>query len=329
MTRPPRRTLALAATATAALVLAACGTTETDPAAGDPTGPQTTAAETTESPDATDSPEPTEPAEEATGAGEDATHTPDATEPADGGSADDEAGAGEVSGVPVYYVVESPDGPRLVREFRTVPDEGDLVTSAVLAMLSVEPNDPDYLSAWAPSDDVTVTRDGDTITVDVPASVFSDGVGAAYEAAAYQQLVYTATAAAAMAGEPATTVVLLEDGGSGDGWGHVGTGEPMTRAPQIDVLNHTWILSPAEGERVAAGEVTIRGYGASFEGNFVVHVDGPGVDVMEPTTGDGMGFGEWEYRLDLEPGEYTVYVENSSGMDDFVPHTDSKTFVVE
>ncbi|NLJ55148.1 MAG: hypothetical protein GX344_13635 [Intrasporangiaceae bacterium] len=326
MIRRLRSTLTL--TVATALALSACGSRDDAPPARPTTSPEVTATETTEPAEPTDTPEPTESHGEATGDGEDATHTPDADEPTDGGSADDDASSGEVSGVPVYYLVESPDGPRLVREFRTVPDEGDLVTSAVMAMMSVAPNDPDYWSPWTAPDAADVTRDGDTITVDVPASVFGRGVGAAYEGMAYEQLVYTVTAAAVFDGNPASRVVLLADGARGDGWGHIGVGDVWTRGPQHDVLNQTWILSPAEGQTVPAGEVTIRGYGASFEGNFMVHVNGPGVDVTEPTTGTGMGFGEWEYSLDLGPGEYTVTVENSSGRDDFQPHTDSKTFTV-
>ena len=327
MTRRALRSLAL--TSITAVVLAGCGADNADPSADPTTSPQVTVTETTEPVGTTDPAEPSEPTGEATGGEDDATHTQDATEPAGGGSADDEASEGEISGVPVYYLVESPDGPRLVREFRTVPDEGDLVTSAVMAMMSVPPNDPDYSSVWQTPSSVTLTREGDTITVDVPASVFSRGVGAAYEAASYQQLIYTVTAAAAVDGNPASSVILLTDGGPSDGWGHIGTGDAWTRAAQIETLNHTWILAPAEGEIVPAGHVTIRGYGASFEGNFVVRVNGPGVDVTEPTTGMGMGFGEWEYSIDLEPGEYTVSAQNSSGKDDFTPHTDSKTFTVK
>lgn len=302
----PRLTRTLALTTTAALALAACGSGDDDPAAV-PTSPEITA----------------------TGEGEDATHTDAATEPADGGSADPQAAAGEVDGVPVYYVVESPDGPRLVREYRTVPDRGDLVTSALMAMMSLLPNDPDYSTPWVAPESVTVERQGDLLRVDVPAVAFSQGIGSELSARAIDQLVYTATAAAAVEGDPVEQVEIVKDGQQGEVWGHLTVGEALTRSPQIDVLNHTWILSPTEGESVPAGEVTIRGYGASFEGNFVVHVDGPGVDVMEPTTGTGIGFGEWEYSLELEPGEYTVHVENSSGQDDFQPHTDSKTFTVE
>lgn len=313
MSRRPARILALTAALT--LALSACGADSQAPA-DSPTATTTVQEPGPSTPAATETP--SEP-----------THTPPAEpEEPTGASPDDEAGAGEVSGVPVYYVVETPDGPRLVREFRTVPDEGDLVTSAVMAMMSVAPKDPDYWSSWRAPASLEVTRAGDRVTVDVPSTVFAGGAGASYEVAGYQQLVHTVTAAAAVDGNPVTEVVLLQDGARGDGWGHVGVGDVWTRAPQAEILSFVWVLSPAEGETVPAGEVTINGYGASFEGNFIVRVTGNGVDVMEPTTGTGMGFGEFSYSLELAPGQYTVSVENTSGKDDFEPTVDTKTFTV-
>ena len=79
-----------------------------------------------------------------------------------------------------------------------------------------------------------------------------------------------------------------------------------------------------------AGEVTITGYGASFEANFLWRVEGPsGTEEGYTLSDEGMGFGELEFTVDLAPGSYTVTVENTSGMGEgFVPHTDSKTFTV-
>lgn len=319
-TRPPIRTMALALTAAVALALTACGSTAQRPGS---TGPDTspTTSLSTQGPGTAAATEDSTPGQPDAPGSE--TEAP-AADPVDAG-----ASTGEVADVPVYYLVESPDGPRLAREFRTVPDQGDLITSAVMAMMSVPPKDPDYWTNWIASDEVTVSRTGETVTVDVPRSVFGTGIGAAYEGFSYQQLVYTVTAAAAMAGTPATHVVLLENGGPGEGWGHIGVGDAWTRGAQHDVLNQVWLLSPAEGQVVPAGAVTFRGYGTSFEANFVWRITGAGVDLTEPTTGsNGMGFGEFEFTVDLVPGTYSVTVENSSGADDFAPHTDSKTFVV-
>lgn len=312
--RPRRPLLTLASTLAAVLSVSACGSQAADPRT-DPTSPTPTATmetgpsngTTTEAPETID----------------------DLIEGFGGDSPDAEPGLGEVSGVPVYYLVESSEGPRLVREFRTVPEHGDPITTAVHAMMAVPPQDPDYWSAWVAPDDMSVTRQEDRITIDVPSSVFGHGVGAAEEEISYAQLVYTATAAAAWIGEPVSEVVLLENGAPGDGWGHVGVGDPWTRSPALDVVNHVWLLSPTEGESVPAGPVTFRGYGASFEANFVWYLTGEGVELSEPTTGtNGIGFGDFEFTVDLAPGTYTVTVGNSHGKDDSHTHTDSKSFVV-
>lgn len=242
----------------------------------------------------------------------------------------DDAGGGEISGVPVYYVGDSGGSFRLFREWRTVPDLGDPVESAVSAMMSLPPLDPDYSTPWVAPDELEVEREGSGITVDVSANAFSGSVGSELSALALQQLVYTATAASTLDGPAATTVTILMDGAAADAWGHVRVGDPLTRAPQAEALSQVWILSPVEGEEVDAGEVRIRGYGASFEANFLWRVEGPGGPYEGYTLSDeGMGFGEFEFTVDLEPGTYTATVENTSGLGEgFVPHTDSKTFTV-
>lgn len=262
------------------------------------------------------------------------TPTADVTTPADGEEptvpVDDDAAAGELSGVPVYYVGDSGGSFRLFREFRTVADLGDPVESAVMAMMSVPPMDPDYSTPWVAPDELEVERAGSSITVDVSADAFSGSVGSELSALALQQLVYTATAASTLDGPAATTVTILMDGAASDAWGHVRVGDPLTRAPQAAVLSHVWILSPAEGDELSAEKVTVSGYGASFEANFVWRVEGPSGPLEGFTLSDnGMGFGEFAFSVDLEPGTYTVTVESTSGLGEgFVPHTDSKTFTV-
>lgn len=301
----PTRALAAAGCLALAVALAGCGSDEpTDPGTATPTtaptGTVTPTAQTTPS----DGDEPTVPV-------------------------DDDAAAGELSGVPVYYVGDSGGSFRLFREFRTVADLGDPVESAVMAMMSVPPMDPDYSTPWVAPDELEVEREGSSITVDVSADAFSGSVGSELSALALQQLVYTATAASTLDGPAATTVTILMDGAAADAWGHVRVGEPMTRAPQAQVLSHVWVLSPAEGDELNAEEVTVSGYGASFEANFVWRVEGPSGPLEGFTLSDnGMGFGEFDVTVDLEPGTYTVTVESTSGLEEFVPHTDSKTFTV-
>lgn len=329
MTRRPFRVFA--AGAAVALALTGCGTGS---GSDDPAATPTETATQTATATATETGTATETETEAPDSEETDNSQWDGEEPT-GASGDDAAGDGEVEDVPVYYLAEAPDGPALVREFRTAPDEGDLITTAIMAMMNLEPRDPDYSSAWGSADSVTVTREGDAITVDVPSSAFENDLSAGEEVLAWQQLVYTATAAAAIDGEAATTVTVLQDGGEGDAWGEGGPGESLQRASQTDVLLQSWVTSPAHGATVEAGEVTLEGYGASFEGNFVITLtgttaDGESVEIKEPTTSsNGTGFGTWEYTVELEPGEYNVSVRNDSGKDDFEPDVDDKDFTVE
>lgn len=304
-----RRRTALAGCAAVVLALgvSGCGSDEpvepTTPTGTTPTATETGTAAPTTTPD--DGVEP----------------TPTAT---------DDAGGGEVSGIPVYYIGESGGSFRLYREWRTVPDEGDPVESALAAMMAIPPLDPDYMSPWVEPDELEVEREGSNITVDLSADAFSGNAGSELSATAVQQLVYTATAASTLDGDPATTVTILVDGAAADAWGHVRVGEPTERAPQGEVLSHVWILSPQEGDVVDAGDVRIAGYGASFEAHFNWTIEGPSGTIEGFTLSDnGAGFAEFRFTERLDPGEYTVTVENSSGIGEgFVPFVDSKTFTV-
>src|SRR5665647_1573050 len=70
------------------------------------------------------------------------------------------------TGIPIYWIAESRRSFALYREFREVPDTGGPVSSAVSAMMSLKPLDPDYMTPWRPASRVTVSQKGDAITVD-------------------------------------------------------------------------------------------------------------------------------------------------------------------
>jgi hypothetical protein len=67
---------------------------------------------------------------------------------------------GSIDGIPVYWIGETGGAPRLFREFRTVPDTGGPVDSAVTAMTAMQPVDPDYLTPWRPASRVDVRVTG-------------------------------------------------------------------------------------------------------------------------------------------------------------------------
>lgn len=253
-------------------------------------------------------------------------------EPTD--TATTEEPAGTLEGVPVYWLGESKTSVWLYREFRDVPDVGGEVASAVAAMTREEPLDPDYFTPWQPASRVEVTQDGDAIAVDLSADAFASGVGSEVAERAVQQLVYTATAAAQTEGPVTITV----DGEAYDAWGAIRLGEPMERAPMVDVQASTWILSPTEGQTVPAGTVQVTGYGTAFEATFSWEVrdatDGRVVTDGFVTGEGGMGtFGDFAFEVELEPGEYVIEVYQADMSDGESPEgprmfPDTKTVTV-
>lgn len=239
----------------------------------------------------------------------------------------------QLSGVPVYWIGETARSFRLYREFRTVPDVGGRIASAVAAMTRMKPLDPDYRTPWSPASRVTVRQQGAALTVDLSADAIAGrDVGSEVADRAVQQLIYTATAAAGST--TIRTVTITVDGKPADAWGVVRLGTPMTRAPQVDVLSHAWLTAPQEGERRPAGTVTFGGYGTSFEATFGWTVaDGSGKAVANgfATGGTGTGgFGSFTFAAKLAPGEYTVELRTDDPSDGEGPGPmrDTKRFTV-
>lgn len=238
--------------------------------------------------------------------------------------------------VPVYWIGESRRSMALYREFRTVPDAGTPVASAVAAVTRVKPLDPDYLTPWRAASRVTARQSGVGITVDLSADAFANTqVGSALAERAVQQVVYTATAAAQNAGHPATTVTITVDGKPFDAWGAVHLGDPMKRAELSAVQAHTWVTTPQEGDTVPAGQVVFKGYGTSFEANFPWEIrSAVGAVVAKGFTMGGSGdgtFGELTFTVPLKPGSYTVKLSGddaSGGAEGPGAATDDKRFTV-
>lgn len=224
----------------------------------------------------------------------------------------------------------------LYREFRDVPDLGGPVASAVSAMTSLKPLDPDYMTPWRPASRVVVSQKGTAITVDLSADALANTqVGSELADRAVQQLVYTATAAAQTAGTPASTVKITVGGAAVDAWGVVRLGEPMRRAPMLDVQAQTWVTSPQEGDDLPAGVVTFQGFGTAFEANFTWEVSNDaGAVVAKGFTMGGSGdgtFGGFTFTATLPAGTYTVEVSGgdaSGGAEGPGAAVDDKTFTV-
>ena len=241
----------------------------------------------------------------------------------------------KLTGIPVYWVAESMGRPRLYREFRDVPQVDSAIASAVAFMTRGEPLDPDYSTPWRPATRISASQDGDALTVDLSADAFSGTqVGSELAQRAVQQLIYTATAAAATTGTPASSVRITVDGAGYDAWGAVRLGEPMQRAPMSEVQAHSWVTAPSQGGTVSTGRVTFTGFGTSFEANFpwtIRTTSGTTVAEGYATSASGQEFGEFSFSADLVAGTYIVQASTddaSGGAEGFGAATDDKAFTV-
>lgn len=241
-----------------------------------------------------------------------------------------------LTGLPIYFVGHSAGSLKLFREFRTARKIDGPISSAVSAMTRLRPLDPDYVNPWRPASRVWVGQRGSTLTVDISADAFANtNVGSELAARAVQQLVYTATAAAHVAGHDATSVIITVAGKPADAWGVIRLGVPMERAPMVEVQAHAWITDPQEGDVVRSSTVTFTGYGTSFEGTFVwriMRADGGRVAEGSVMGGTGAGgFGDLRWAVRLAPGAYIVRLATDDPSGGAAPGgaaVDTKSFTV-
>lgn len=232
--------------------------------------------------------------------------------------------AGEAAPLlPVYWLGDG-DG-LLYREFISMETAADPIAAAIWAMTSAEPLDEDYYSPWQSATAVNTSISPDNvITVDISSDSFSADISAEVAGRAVQQLVYTATAAAASSGQIASgspsSVRLLVDGKAGFlAFGHIGLGSLLQR--DVSAVAPVWIISPQDGSVGADRTIIIEGSTVSAEPN--LHWRVRRVDTAEAAAGDipsgsvpveaGTGtVGLFEFSVTLEPGTYVVEVSEPS-----------------
>jgi hypothetical protein len=215
--------------------------------------------------------------------------------------------------VPVYYLSDTPAGPRLYREFHqlTTADPG---TDAVREMLTGGTAlDPDYRGYWPSGAALRgpVTGDGGRITVDLT------GVGAAPPSAALsalsvQQLVYTVQAAR----QSVDPVRILVDGRAVDALWGVPTAEPVPREDALSVRSTVQIDEPAQGASVGK-EVVVSGEAVVFEATVLWQVlrNGKVVQDGATSTAEGQKFSPYRFTVRLGRGEYTVRISEDDPSD--------------
>lgn len=244
--------------------------------------------------------------------------------------------------VPVYYVGDTPRGPRLYREFRSVQTD-DPLTSAVDLAVSEAPLDPDYRMPWGDGVGATASYDGDVLSVDLSdrtASGIHDrpaGMSQEESALALEQVIFTAQAAL---GKGRVPVQFLLDGQRTDQVLGQPTSEPLSNGPVLETLSHVSLTTPAEGDSVT-DTLSVRGVANSFEANVVVSLkrsDGTEVVFQEGVTAEGY-MGErlfpFEQSFDVSgvtPGVYVLTAmtdDPSGGAEGFGPFSDTRVITID
>ena len=235
------------------------------------------------------------------------TATPATTEPAPEPTAavtDSATPTTEPTPLEVWFARDVPRGVFVEPEQHRPAAATAAVARAALELLVSSQPDDEGLTNLVPEGTAVlgVDLDGTTLTVDLdlPDQI---GLGAAFEAAMYQQIVHT--------GAQFATVekVRVLDEGEPPQSGHLDLSEPME--PDEFAVSPIVIAEPAEGEEVSTGEVTVSGTANVFEANVVLRLLDPDGDVAEETfttatCGTGCR-GDWEHTFTIqEPGRWTI-----------------------
>ncbi|MCW2842392.1 MAG: hypothetical protein JWN22_308 [Nocardioides sp.] len=303
---PRTRLVALAAAAVAASLLAGCSPDDSTAADPNPAG---------SSPKKTPKNQPTEEASEPSGTS---------------------TGSSAQVTVPVYFVGDTPQGPRLYREFRKV-EAGNPLEEAAALLTAGDALDPDYQSLLPDIEftDVSYQSDPELIVVSVASDEWSERPADMTEAEAslaVQQLVYTLQGVA-----QARAPMLVTVGAEGDNVPLLGvpTQNPTKNAPQLDVSALVNLTTPEQGASVG-DTFTASGVASSFEATVPWEIRrGDTVVKKGFTTAEG-----WMDKLypfeakvdvsDLAPGEYTfvAMTDDPSDGEGGGPTEDSKTITV-
>lgn len=237
--------------------------------------------------------------------------------------------------VPVYFVGDTPAGPRLYREFHRVA-AGDPVGAALDLAASGDAGDPDYRTLLPDGDfDGTGTTAGDTIEVPLPDDSWTrapSGLSPTEAVLAIQQLVYTAQGVL----QSRAPVVFTDGDGNATQILGVASEDGFTAAPPLRTLALVNITEPAEGQHVG-DSLTASGVASSFEATVPWEVRDASGDVVLEGAATAEGWMDklypWSAEIslaDLSPGTYTFVARTDDPSDGEGPGPtqDTRTFVV-
>ncbi|HEX9226976.1 MAG TPA: Gmad2 immunoglobulin-like domain-containing protein, partial [Arthrobacter sp.] len=178
------------------------------------------------------------------------------------------------------------------------------------------------------------------ITVDMSTDAFNSNVDPAMAELAVQQLVYTATAAAASAGlidsgQQIQVVVLVDGHTDFVAFNHVRLGAPTSRS--VGMVAPVWIIDPQEGTSVEDGAIKINGRSTSPGGVLrweVLRIDGSVktsyVNGTVTASAEAGKSGAFSLSVNLGPGNYEVrvsQVEEGNPAEDL--NVDTRGFTVQ
>ncbi|MGY2702840.1 Gmad2 immunoglobulin-like domain-containing protein [Nocardioides sp. HB32] len=236
--------------------------------------------------------------------------------------------------VPVYFVGDTPHGPRLYREFRKV--EGTGTYAALDLAASGDALDPDYRTLLPAGTFEVPDEIGDANAFTLPDDSWTRrpaGMSESDALLAIQQLVYTAQGAM----QARLPIHFYDSEGHETQVFGIASEDGFTAADPIRTLALVNITAPESGATVS-GTFTASGVSSSFEANTPWEVRDASGDVVEKGAATAEGWMDklypWEADVDvsdLGPGDYTfvAMTDDPSDGEGDGPTVDSKTFTVQ
>ena len=230
---------------------------------------------------------------------------------------------GDTVAVPVYFVGDTPTGPRLYREFVHSPAGADAtsrLSTALDAAVSGTATDPDFRSDWpdgvavtgvelpgsgdgVPAVLVTLGADSaDASLAERPADLTEDDARIAV-----QQLVYTAQA---VVQQRLPVAFEGDDGAPLDTLLGVDVSGGAEEAPAAEVQAPVWVTSPQDGDQVRR-TFTVEGRGAFFEANVswqLLRPDGSVARDGFATAEECCTLAPYSFEVTAPPGDYVLRV---------------------
>jgi len=237
--------------------------------------------------------------------------------------------------VPLYFVGDTPQGPKLFREFRSVPDDNPLMEATAL-LLAGDTLDPDYRTLWPQVEISDVQATDGVLLVQIPGDGFTerpDGMSPRAAMLAIQQLVYTLQGV-----QQERVPVVIKRGGSDFQLFGIDTESPFTNAKPLGVLGLVNVTTPEQGGVVTGDTLEASGVASSFEATVPWEIT-LGDEVLLEGFATAEGWMDklypWETTVDvssLDPGTYRFTARTddpSGGAEGAGPDEDSKEFILE